>query len=130
MRRASRARTACGVLGALWVLAGAAGLLLPAEWVPADVVNNDTVAHAVAFAVAVALWTAALPGRALAVLAVAAAGAVASEVLQAVLLDGREAGWTDMAANGVGIAAGLAAGAALSAAIAGWERWAPHRRGR
>ena len=126
----SRARGVARALGVVWLALGAAALLLPSRYVPADVVNNDGLAHAVAFAVAVALWTIALPRRVAWVLGAALVAAAGSEVAQGVLMPSREAGWTDVAANLTGIAVGLAVGLAASKAVEGWERWAPARRRR
>lgn len=118
----SRVRTLCQVAGALWLGIGVVATLMPSRFIPADIVNNDGWAHAAAFGVAVALWTVALPGRAWAVLAVAAVAAVGSEVAQATLLAGRDAQWADVAADCAGIAVGLLVGLAASAALAGRER--------
>ena len=124
----SRARAACRALGVLWILASVVGMMLPGRLVPADIVNNDGIAHAAAFAAGVALWVVALPSRAAVVAAVALALALGSELAQAVLLAGRDAQWLDVAADGVGIVLGLGLGLAASAAVAGWERWAPSER--
>ena len=125
----SRARGAARALGVVWLALGAALLLVPSRYVPAGVIEDDGLAHALAFAVAVALWIVALPSRGAWVLVAAVVGAAGSEVAQGTITPSRGAEWTDVAANLGGIAVGLAVGLAVSKAIEGWERWAPGRRG-
>ena len=126
----SRARGAARALGVVWLGVGVILLLVPSHYVPAGVIDDDGIAHALAFAVAVALWTVALPNRAAWVLAAAAVAAAGSEVAQGAITPTRGAEWADVAANLGGVAVGLAVGLALSKGVEGWERWAPGRRRR
>ena len=123
----SRARGVARALGVLWLAAVAVALVMPSRWIPTGVIDSDGLAHAVAFAVAVALWTVALPHRVPWVLAAAVVAAAGSEVAQAVFTPNREAGWSDVGANLSGIVLGLAVGLAVSKSI---ERWAPGERRR
>ena len=118
----SRLRTLCGLAGAAWIVAGIVAMLLPGEDIPDGIVNDDALAHVVAFAVVVALWLIALPGRAAAVLVTAVLAAGASEVVQATAGVSRSAQWTDLVADATGIGIGLAVGLLASAAVAVWER--------
>jgi VanZ family protein len=100
-------------LGALWTAGAVLTLFLPGAVVPAPGPEWNTLAHVTFFAVAVALWAAAFPGRLRRVAAVAAALAVVTEVGQAALIPGRGAQWVDLVADLYGVLGGLALGVVL-----------------
>ncbi|PAP78272.1 hypothetical protein [Rubrivirga marina] len=119
MRRVRRRYVALGVL---WTVGAVATLFLPGSAVPHPSPEWNALAHITFFAVAVALWAAAFPGRLRQVAAVAAVVAVATEVGQGTLIPGRGAQWVDLVADLYGVLGGLALGIVLPWVLPGRAR--------
>lgn len=110
MRRIRRVYLALGVL---WTLGAAVALFLPRSAVPEPSPEWSALAHVTFFAVAVALWAAAFPGRMRTVAGVAVVLAAGTEIGQGTLIEGRGAQWVDLVADLFGILGGLALGVVL-----------------
>ena len=110
MRRVRRRFLALAVV---WTAGAILTLFLPGTALPRPGPEWNALAHVTFFAVAVALWAAAFPGRLRHVAAVAAALAVVTEAGQAALIPGRGAQWVDLVADLYGVLGGLALGVVL-----------------
>ena len=119
MRRVRRRFVA---LALLWTVGAVAVLFLPGSAIPKPGDEWNVLAHVTFFAVAVALWAAAFPGRLRRVAAVAAGLAVATEVGQGTLIEGRGAQWVDLVADLYGVLGGLALGVVLPWVLPGRGR--------
>ena len=116
MRRVRRRFLA---LGLLWTVGAVMSLFLPGSVVPHPSPEWNALAHITFFAVAVALWAAAFPGRLWQVAAVAAVLAGATEITQGTLIAGRGAQWVDLVADLYGVLGGLALGVVLPSVLPG-----------
>lgn len=114
------------VLALAWTVGAVLTLFVPGALMPHPGPAWNSLAHVTFFAVAVALWAAAFPGRLRRVALVAAVLAVATELGQGYLIAGRGAQWVDLVADLYGVLGGLALGIVLPWVLPGRGRRSRH----